>query len=962
MVSILPIATEHRNYGAFMALVFIQTLCYSAGYGIIPAIITDLFGSRNIAVVHGVAMTAISTAVIGGGNATGYLATITSAAENMAVNGALPIANYPQYLISGYAGTGSGPYYFNSGPENGLLVNYTNWAQGQPDNHGTLQYLGVIGPGYSLGTAGQMVTLYYDDYNDYPFVCEIDAVWAPPAITSATPVPGTGGTIVITGSFPLFPISAISVTIGEMSCRVSSSTPTSIVCEFIPSNPVTASMSMVVTINGETNPIPFGYQFGLPTVTNVSRYDQSMIMIIGTFISGTVSYGNLTNLRIYNGGIYNDPMFNLEYEYTPSNDPLFVTVNANGLTSSPYKFIPCPDSCGSQGLCTRYAGVCTCNPGFYLPACSPQQAPVITGITGNRDIGGDGGVLTISGSNFYQDFFPKAMFANIPCGNVVFINSTIDLFTCVLLPQNGPFNNTMPVTVTFGNMTNSTPYMFTFRPPSVSLYGWTSYRVPIFMEMRASYLSPNRTTVSFGNQILNLKSNFSGFEFPATTLPANNSTREITFIFSSNGVKSSIAWSYIAAYCVDLLCSSRGQCNTLIGVCECDAGFVSDDCSMPVVEMKSPLPFVQITFNNQLELSMIDMVFGRTINQGIVGIIGADELPLIQTIDDVSVNNTITISTGMFDWTGLNTKTAYEISFYYMYDPTLCPDQLINVTAINYYNSPTPVLLNSTDPLVVMVRQHTANANMDVYSFTFQAFYQENIYVQFITPIGPCHPHNISVPCVDSQCSSHGQCNTLVGVCECDAGFVSDDCSMPVVEMKSPLPFVQITFNNQQELSMIDMVFGRTINQGIVGIIGAAELPLIQTIDDVSVNNTITLQTGMFSWTGLNTKSAYDLSFYYMYDPTLCPDQLINVTAINYYNSPPPVLLNSTDPLVVMVRQHTANANMDVYSFTFEAFYRESIDIQFITPICHPHFSSSPLYRASPLFTIAFILILSLVF
>eukprot|EP01133_Synstelium_polycarpum_P000216 gene216-264_t len=59
IIAILPTITIGQYYSAFMALIWIQTLCYGGAYGIIPALITDLFGSKNIAAVHGVMMTSI---------------------------------------------------------------------------------------------------------------------------------------------------------------------------------------------------------------------------------------------------------------------------------------------------------------------------------------------------------------------------------------------------------------------------------------------------------------------------------------------------------------------------------------------------------------------------------------------------------------------------------------------------------------------------------------------------------------------------------------------------------------------------------------------------------------------------------------------------------------------------------------------------------------------------------------
>ncbi|KAI9594509.1 oxalate/formate antiporter [Syncephalis fuscata] len=64
---LLPIFTTHQVYPAFLAVVLIMTACYGGGFGVIPAFLTDMFGSKNIGACHGVILTAWAIAGVAGG-------------------------------------------------------------------------------------------------------------------------------------------------------------------------------------------------------------------------------------------------------------------------------------------------------------------------------------------------------------------------------------------------------------------------------------------------------------------------------------------------------------------------------------------------------------------------------------------------------------------------------------------------------------------------------------------------------------------------------------------------------------------------------------------------------------------------------------------------------------------------------------------------------------------------------
>jgi len=59
--------TISKTYWAFLLCMWVVNACYGAGFGVIPAFLTDLFGPSNIGACHGVILTAWSTAGVAGG-------------------------------------------------------------------------------------------------------------------------------------------------------------------------------------------------------------------------------------------------------------------------------------------------------------------------------------------------------------------------------------------------------------------------------------------------------------------------------------------------------------------------------------------------------------------------------------------------------------------------------------------------------------------------------------------------------------------------------------------------------------------------------------------------------------------------------------------------------------------------------------------------------------------------------
>ncbi|EFA78665.1 oxalate/formate antiporter [Heterostelium album PN500] len=67
IVGLLPTLTREHEYVAFIVVIWLLTACYGAGFGMIPALLCDLFGSKNVGACHGVILTAWSIAGVGGG-------------------------------------------------------------------------------------------------------------------------------------------------------------------------------------------------------------------------------------------------------------------------------------------------------------------------------------------------------------------------------------------------------------------------------------------------------------------------------------------------------------------------------------------------------------------------------------------------------------------------------------------------------------------------------------------------------------------------------------------------------------------------------------------------------------------------------------------------------------------------------------------------------------------------------
>eukprot|EP01133_Synstelium_polycarpum_P003608 gene3608-4133_t len=66
-ISIQAIIIVNQSYKAFVGLIWLLTICYGGGFGVIPAYLVDMFGSKNIGACHGVILTAWSLAGVGGG-------------------------------------------------------------------------------------------------------------------------------------------------------------------------------------------------------------------------------------------------------------------------------------------------------------------------------------------------------------------------------------------------------------------------------------------------------------------------------------------------------------------------------------------------------------------------------------------------------------------------------------------------------------------------------------------------------------------------------------------------------------------------------------------------------------------------------------------------------------------------------------------------------------------------------
>jgi len=66
-VSVFTLITITRTYWAFILSMWIVVACYGAGFGVIPAFLSDTFGATNVASCHGVILTAEATAAVCGG-------------------------------------------------------------------------------------------------------------------------------------------------------------------------------------------------------------------------------------------------------------------------------------------------------------------------------------------------------------------------------------------------------------------------------------------------------------------------------------------------------------------------------------------------------------------------------------------------------------------------------------------------------------------------------------------------------------------------------------------------------------------------------------------------------------------------------------------------------------------------------------------------------------------------------
>ncbi|ODM97666.1 putative MFS-type transporter YhjX [Orchesella cincta] len=92
ILATFSVITTTRTYWAFLMTMWILTACYGAGFGVIPAFLTDKFGSSNIGACHGVILTAWSFAGVVGG-------LIFSAVFNKTSDGLLPSDPYP-YIVN----------------------------------------------------------------------------------------------------------------------------------------------------------------------------------------------------------------------------------------------------------------------------------------------------------------------------------------------------------------------------------------------------------------------------------------------------------------------------------------------------------------------------------------------------------------------------------------------------------------------------------------------------------------------------------------------------------------------------------------------------------------------------------------------------------------------------------------------------------------------------------------------
>jgi len=88
IIGVFSIITTSKAYWTFLITMWILTACYGAGFGVIPAFLTDKFGPSNIGACHGVILTAWSFAGVAGGLI--FSAVFKSYSENEAIGSAHP--------------------------------------------------------------------------------------------------------------------------------------------------------------------------------------------------------------------------------------------------------------------------------------------------------------------------------------------------------------------------------------------------------------------------------------------------------------------------------------------------------------------------------------------------------------------------------------------------------------------------------------------------------------------------------------------------------------------------------------------------------------------------------------------------------------------------------------------------------------------------------------------------------
>ncbi|KAJ1948734.1 hypothetical protein EC988_005056, partial [Linderina pennispora] len=67
VLACIPMTITSGHFWPFLILIWIATLCYGGGFGMIPTFLSDMYGSSNTSSCHGVFLTAWSIASVGGG-------------------------------------------------------------------------------------------------------------------------------------------------------------------------------------------------------------------------------------------------------------------------------------------------------------------------------------------------------------------------------------------------------------------------------------------------------------------------------------------------------------------------------------------------------------------------------------------------------------------------------------------------------------------------------------------------------------------------------------------------------------------------------------------------------------------------------------------------------------------------------------------------------------------------------